>query len=193
MDKEGIKPEESPSDWMRRSLLGEQEAYRKFLSWALNFTRMIAKKRFAQWGIGSDGLLDDFVQEVILVIHKKRHTYSTALPVEPWVAGIIKFKSIDHLRNAVHQNRMISESEFPQGLDQLQISAGAEDEVTRAAELAEALSCLNAKQRNLLHLAKIDGLSMKEIAQKTGASESSVKVSLHRTMKSLRKRFGKKK
>jgi RNA polymerase sigma-70 factor (ECF subfamily) len=92
-------PTTDPSALMGKALDGDQEAYRAFLKWASEFTTMIAKKRFYRWSLNSNEMVFDFVQEVLLAVHQKRHTYLRHLPVEPWLAGIVKFKSIDWLRS----------------------------------------------------------------------------------------------
>ena len=54
-------------------------------------------------------------------------------------------------------------------------------------KLDRALEKLPIKQRNIIQLLKLEGFTVKEIAKKTGMSESSIKVSAHRGYKNLRK------
>ena len=41
---------------------------------------------------------EDVVQETLLAIHLKRHTWRADGPVLPWVFAIARYKLIDHLR-----------------------------------------------------------------------------------------------
>ncbi len=41
---------------------------------------------------------EDLVQEALLAIHTRRHTYDPAEPLTPWVYAIARYKLIDHLR-----------------------------------------------------------------------------------------------
>src|SRR3981189_3854961 len=50
-------------------------------------------------GLGRDATeAEDLVQEAVLAIHIKRHTYDPAEPLTPWVHAIARYKLIDFLR-----------------------------------------------------------------------------------------------
>src|SRR3981189_2763072 len=50
-------------------------------------------------GLGRDASeAEDLVQEAVLAIHIKRHTYDPAEPLTPWVHAIARYKLIDFLR-----------------------------------------------------------------------------------------------
>src|ERR1700737_2071866 len=52
-------------------------------------------------GIGRDATeAEDLVQEAVLAIHIKRHTYDPAEPLTPWVHAIARYKLIDFLRRS---------------------------------------------------------------------------------------------
>ena len=42
--------------------------------------------------------VDDLMQEILISIHKARHTYDGNRPYKPWVYAIAKFRLQDHLR-----------------------------------------------------------------------------------------------
>lgn len=175
------KPDVAPSRWLKESLEGNAESYRLFLEWASRFTRQLAKKRLSSWRLNSEELVDDFVQEVLLAVHQKRHTYLTHLPVEPWLSGIIRFKSIDWLRRVIAEGKRLSFEDHE--------GHHAEDGGA-AHDIGAVLATLNENQRRLLELAKLEGLSIEEISLQTGLSASAVKVGIHRAMKGLQKKFG---
>ena len=43
-------------------------------------------------------MVDDAVQDTLLAVHEKRHTYDPARPFDPWLAAIARYKWIDRLR-----------------------------------------------------------------------------------------------
>jgi RNA polymerase sigma-70 factor (ECF subfamily) len=53
--------------------------------------------------------------------------------------------------------------------------------------LSAAIELLTAAQREVIRLLKIEGYSVAEIAEKTGRSRASVKVTAHRGYKALRR------
>ena len=59
--------------------------------------RAYYKGRLAGTGRGA-AEAEDLVQETVLAIHLKRHTYDPAEPLTPWVHAIARYKLIDFLR-----------------------------------------------------------------------------------------------
>ena len=53
--------------------------------------------------------------------------------------------------------------------------------------LHRALASLSGKQRQVIQLLKWEGFSVREVAERTGMSESSVKVTAHRGYRLLRR------
>jgi RNA polymerase sigma-70 factor (ECF subfamily) len=186
--------EQDPAILLARSQAGDHEAYRQFLEWAAVFTRKIVKKRLMSWNMNTAELVDDFVQEILLSVHQKRHTHLASLPVEPWLSAIIKYKSIDWLRRVISENRRITFSDSSVNPDIINAAdPGAEaafDVGSTSQELSVALESLTEQQREVLELAKIQGLSIDEVAERTGLSPANVKVTIHRTLKLLRRKFG---
>ena len=45
------------------------------------------------------GDVDDAVQETLLIVHRRRHTYDPQYPLGPWLAAIAKNKWVDQLRS----------------------------------------------------------------------------------------------
>jgi RNA polymerase sigma-70 factor (ECF subfamily) len=57
-------------------------------------------------------------------------------------------------------------------------------------DVQAGLEQLPAKQRDLVKMIKLDGLSVQEACLKTGYSPSDVRVSVHRGLKALKKILG---
>lgn len=123
--------------------------------------------------------VEDAVQETLIAIHTKRHTFEPDRPFGPWLTGIARYKWIDRLRNAGRH----AADELPESL-----SVGDhESAVTSALALNSLMSTLKPAQAEVIRLVKIDGLSIEEAAARTGQSASLVKVNIHRGLGRLAK------
>src|ERR1700694_3999222 len=82
---------------MLASLEGDAASHRALLDRLSRRLRAYYKGKLA--GIGRDATeAEDLVQEAVLAIHIKRHTYDPAEPLTPWVHAIARYKLIDFLR-----------------------------------------------------------------------------------------------
>ena len=117
-------------------------------------------------------MVDDAVQDTLLAIHEKRHTYDPGRPFEPWLAAIARYKWIDRLR-AMKATPTVS---LPEELS----VPGHENAVTSAWSLERLLLELKPGQADVIRLVKLQGLSIEEAAARTGQSVSLVKVNIHR-------------
>jgi RNA polymerase sigma-70 factor (ECF subfamily) len=123
------------------------------------------------------GEIDDAVQETLLAIHRRRHTYDPRLPLTPWLAGIAKRKWIDQLRG---MGRRPTE-ELPSDL----AVTGHEAAVTSASVLASLLDQLRPAQARVITLVKLQGFSVEDASRETGLSVSAVKMNVHRGLARL--------
>lgn len=123
--------------------------------------------------------VEDAVQETLIAIHAKRHTFEPGRPFGPWLAGIARYKWIDRLRIMGRH----AADELPETLP----TPDHETAVTSAAALAGLLAMLKPAQAEAIRLVKLDGLSIEEAAARTGQSASLVKVNIHRGLGRLAK------
>ena len=70
-------------------------------------------------------------------------------------------------------------------------AAAAPGDDAEAAEALEAIRALPDAYRETLMMRLVEGMTGPEIAQRTGLTEGSVRVNLHRGLKMLRDRLGK--
>jgi RNA polymerase sigma-70 factor (ECF subfamily) len=124
--------------------------------------------------------VEDVCQETLLAIYESRHSYQPTRPIEPWLFAIAKNVSAEHIR--CHRSR----ARWQKQVDEMP-EAVAEDEVGLTLDLRRALSHLTQSQLEALTMTKIDGLSLAEASERTGASVVSLKVRVHRAYKLLRK------
>jgi RNA polymerase sigma-70 factor (ECF subfamily) len=123
--------------------------------------------------------IEDAVQETLIAIHAKRHTFEPDRPFGPWLAGIARYKWIDRLRIAGRH----AADELPETLSTPDHGAA----VTSAAALEGLMARLKPAQADVIRLVKLDGLSIEEAATRTGQSVSLVKVNIHRGLGRLAK------
>lgn len=164
---------------MKAGLRGDAAAYRALLSRLSANLRAYYKGRLARIGRSATEA-EDLMQEALMAIHTRRHTYDPAEALTPWVYAIARYKLIDHLRRT-----RASLADLP--LDDAEDIMAQDDHVgiESAYDLTQLLSRLPDKMRRTIQLVKLDGLSVAETASQCGISESDVKVSVHRGLKAL--------
>ncbi|WP_416461752.1 sigma-70 family RNA polymerase sigma factor [Rubrivivax gelatinosus] len=179
-------PPASPSDdeferriappW-RRAHDGDEAAYREALTLAAARLRAYLRRRLA----ARPDEVEDLVQETLLALHLHRGSWDPGLPVGAWMLAIARHKLIDHLRR--HGRREALHEPLDEVGDE-QLAAPA-PEAGSARDLQRLLQALPAAQRAAIVLTRLEGLSVPEAAQRTGASESAIKVQVHRGLKRL--------
>ena len=159
------------ADLMAAAQNGHGGAYQRLLREIDEWLQQYFRRRLPA------GDFDDAVQETLLAVHRRRHTYNARLPLEPWLAAIAKRKWIDQLRA---QSRRAAD-ELP---DSLAVD-DHETSVTSATVLAKLLHELRPAQAQAIMLVKLRGYSVEEAAQETGQSPSAVKMNIHRGLARL--------
>jgi len=168
-----IAQEAQYRDWMLAALMGDAGAYRMLLAGLTRHLRSYYARRL------DSGAAEDAVQETLIAIHARRATYDPSLPFTAWVYGIARYKLIDEFRRAKRRPTVSLEDAGELfGHDETQ-------EAIARRDVTKLLDKLPAAKRALVKDIKLDGGSVAEAAQRTGMSESAVKVSVHRAIKSL--------
>ncbi|QUL37768.1 sigma-70 family RNA polymerase sigma factor [Erythrobacter sp. JK5] len=122
--------------------------------------------------------IDDLVQEVLTAFYTKRATWDPARPFLPWLAAIARYRWVDHLRKVYkHDSKELMEDDA--------VEDSEEELVMARVSLDRLFGLIPEKQAEVIELVKIAGLSIREAAEKTGQSESLVKVNIHRGLKKL--------
>ncbi len=140
-------------------------------------------------------LADDLTQVTFLKVHRGRDTWQRGAPVLPWLTAIARRAFFD-ARRAVRRDRvtLTPEGELPEPPTDTSTTADSDalDALTDTERqtLQTALDALPSAQREALHMLKIEGLSLKDIARITGSTVGAVKVRLHRAYTSLRRALG---
>lgn len=156
---------------------GNEHAYREALGLMAVHLRGYFRKRMPTLHDEAE----DLVQETLLAMHLQRGTYDPSFPVTAWMFAIARHKLIDLWRRRSRKEGLHDE------YDDVEESAmtAAEAEPFASRDLAMLLSALPVAQRTAIELTKLEGLSVTEAASRTGASEASIKVLVHRGLKRL--------
>ena len=164
---------------MLASLDGDAASHRALLDRLSHRLRAYYKAKLARIGRGA-AEAEDLVQEAVLAIHFKRHTYDPAEPLTPWVHAIARYKLIDFLR----RNRA-SRADVP--IEEANAIMAHDDNVSAEStyDVKRLMERLPKNMRCSIEAVKLDGLSIAEAAVRCGISEPGVKVNIHRGLKAL--------
>ena len=174
-----------PADWpslMRRAQAGDQKSYALLLRAMLPTIRAGVRRR-----VYDVVLVDDVIQDVLLTLHRLRHSYDPSLPMLPWLYAIVSARAIDALRKRGRsQAREVhDEAAVAQALDAGSLVAA--ERLAVEQELQRMLAHLPARQRSVVELVKLREMSLAEAAVASRTSVSALKATLHRAIETLRK------
>jgi RNA polymerase sigma-70 factor (ECF subfamily) len=127
--------------------------------------------------------IDDVVQEVFIVVHRKLAEFEGRSSLKTWLAGITRRVVSDHVRK--RGNAPVGE---PLDVDVASLLGGpaeALDAKVAARLVDELLAQMSEDQREVFILHEIEELSGREIAQATGTNENTV----HTRLRAARKVF----
>ena len=170
---------ESPSELlMERYVDGEADAfeflYRRVSPNLMGYLLRLTRNRERA---------EDLLQITFSKIHRARGSYLRGAPVLPWILAIARRSFLDERRSAQVRTEDLS----PDGA----LPEQQPEERPLPAELSDALEValyrLPETYREAIVLTKITGLSVAEAASVLGATETAVKLRVHRGYNQLRK------
>lgn len=127
---------------------------------------------------------EDLVQQTFLQMHCARGRFVPGAAVLPWAFAIARRLLIDDHRRAGRRPDLREPTDAP---DPTAASGYEQASANQLAELLAAeLDRLPAAQREAFELMRLDGLSLTEAADVTGASVSALKSRAHRAYDTLR-------
>lgn len=168
------------ADWMRAASAGDSAAYDRCLREMAQALRPLVRRGLSRAG-ANPAETEDVVQDILIAVHLKRHTWDQTRPIGPWISGIARYKIIDNMRRRGFRIELPIE-DFAEILPAEQAETASERDVTRS------LDALPEGQRNVVRAIAIDGASISDAALKLNMSEGAVRVSLHRGLGALAKR-----
>jgi RNA polymerase sigma-70 factor (ECF subfamily) len=170
---------------VRSSMRGEQDAVATLFTWIRPAIVRYCRSRIGRSGSAYSSA-DDVAQEICVAVLGALGRYNDE-PESflPFVYGIAAHKVADHYRRA-GRDRSDPSADVPDGID---VSASPE-QLMMAADLRERLTDLLAtlppRQREILRLRLIVGLSAQETATTVGLTPTAVRVTQHRALAKLR-------
>jgi RNA polymerase sigma-70 factor (ECF subfamily) len=170
---------------MRAANAGDEAAYARLLASLAPILRGLARRSLARTRLESD--LEDVVQETLLAIHLKRHTWDETRPFGPWARAIIHHKLVDAAR------RRGFRVEVPVDNFTDVLAAPMPDPERSVGGLERYLDELPARQRDVVQALTLDGATVRDTALRLRTSEGNVRVALHRGLAALAariRRFG---
>lgn len=156
---------------------GDEAAYRQALERIAARLRSYLRRRMQ--ALPDD--VEDLVQDILLALHLQRGTYDPALPVSAWVLAIARHKLVDLWRRRGRRDDL---HDTLDEVDEAALVSVADGHDTRR-DLDTLLQALPPAQRDAILLTKVEGLSVAEASQRTGASVAAIKVQVHRGLKRL--------
>ncbi|WP_083842459.1 sigma-70 family RNA polymerase sigma factor [Bradyrhizobium sp. ORS 375] len=164
--------------WMRQAVAGDDEAYHRLLKAITPVLRAASRRGLARAGQPPDQA-EDIVQEILLAVHLKRHTWDVNAPFAPWLFAIARNKLIDMLRRR-GRRVFVDIDDFAETLADEPPAPSVS-----ASEVETQLKTLPQRQRDVLQAIAVEASSIKQTAQKFSMSEGAVRVALHRALASL--------
>jgi RNA polymerase sigma factor (sigma-70 family) len=150
---------------------GNASAYHRLLSEVVTWLRRYYARRLPP------AMVDDAIQDTLIAVHGKRHTYDPSRPFGAWLAAIARYKWIDALRSLKARPTEVLDHDIP--------VPDHEEAITSAWSVERLLTTLKPAQSRVIRLVKLQGLSIEEASKATGQSTTLVKVNIHRGLKRL--------
>ena len=157
--------------------LGDEAAYRQSLE--LIATRLRGFLRRRMQSLPDD--VEDLVQETLLALHVQRASYDPTLPISAWVTAIARHKLVDLWRRRGRRDAL---HDVLDEVDESLLAVESDQGIVQR-DLFHLLMTLPEAQRQAIVWTKLEGLSVAEAAARSGASESAIKVQVHRGLKRL--------
>ena len=177
--------EEREQRWaeaMRAERRGEAVAYEHMLKEVANTLRRSLAPRLVRVGLGAHEA-EDLVQEILIGLHGKRHTWDPARPFLPWLHTITRYKLIDFMRHRRGDTRRRVDLALE---DWVEIVESPADEADCSTwEVDRHLAVLPVSQRKIVRAIAVEGASVRHVARGLATSEGAVRVTLHRAIRRL--------
>ncbi|MBS0249513.1 MAG: sigma-70 family RNA polymerase sigma factor [Proteobacteria bacterium] len=166
------------SKLMRAAMSGDEAAYHTLLEDLSHVLRKVVRR-----GLGGVATpqndVEDVVQDILLAIHLKRHTWDSSMPLGPWVKAITRNKMIDDLR------RRRRRPEVPIDLCAVDFEDHSQPASTDAYDLGRVLEKLPERSQQIVRSMSVEGYTARDLAARLGMTEIAVRVVLHRSMRTL--------
>lgn len=164
------------ADLLRAANAGDRRAYAQFLREVAPVIRGIVRARGR--GLGPEAC-EDVVQEVMLALHAKRHTWRDSAPVQPWLYAIVRYKVADAFR--------VRARFAPVPIEDVQdhLAAPQAADSNDARDAMRMIEALQGRSADVVRAITIEGASIAEAGSRFAMTPGAVRVALHRGLKRL--------
>ena len=146
---------------------GDARSYAKFLQAVTPVLRGIVRAKGVSLGTAG---CEDVLQEVLLAVHLKRHTWEPDSPVRPWLYAIARYKVIDAFR-ARGRKIDVPIDDFADVL-----AADAGPDPTEAADMEKMIGMLDGRSATIIRKIGLEGVSVAETGAALTMTEGAVRV-----------------
>jgi RNA polymerase sigma-70 factor, ECF subfamily len=168
------------SELMRAANAGDVASYDRLLRELSSALRPQVRSALLRAG---QGALDpeDIVQDILLAVHLKRHTWNESEPFSPWVRTVAHHKTVDAMRRRGWRV-YVPIDDFADTLAEPEPAPEVSER-----DVGRQLERLPARQRDVVHAITIAGESIADIARRLEMTPGAVRVALHRGLTALGK------
>ncbi|MGF6270102.1 RNA polymerase sigma factor (sigma-70 family) [Lelliottia nimipressuralis] len=175
----GLALREAWPELMTKAQAGDRHAYTQLLRAIVPAIRAIVRRQ-----VFDPALVEDVIQDVLLTVHRVRHTYDPDCPFLPWLMAITQARAVDALR---HQGRTLRrETDTEEALTNVAAVESVEHQ-DEQEELALILNRLPARQRQIVEHIHLQEMTLAQAASRHNLTISAVKSLLHRAITNLRR------
>jgi RNA polymerase sigma-70 factor (ECF subfamily) len=161
--------------WMADAQQGDRVAYAALLDDVGPMVQQFVRRR-----VRDPEEAKDVYQDVLLAVHRARHTDDPTWPFEPWLFAIarriVARRTGERVARGARELLVLT-------LPEIAVHGDGDAKL----ELEEALQALSPAQREALALSKLEGLSMEDAAARVRISVGALRVRAHRAYRALRR------
>jgi RNA polymerase sigma-70 factor, ECF subfamily len=140
---------------------------------------MLRLRRYAKLLTRSMTDADDLIQETMLRALSKLHLWQPGSDLRAWLFTIMRNQHMNEIRRQVRARRLLA------GVDVDPVRSGNQISSLELSEVAVALSQLPAKQRSIILLIAVDGVSYADAADRLGVPIGTIRSRLSRARTAL--------
>lgn len=160
---------------------GDARAYEAALTAIAALVRRLALRQLARGQLGTADI-EDVVQDVLIAVHDKRHTWDAGRPLEPWLAGIVRYKLLT-ARRARARDRLATAALLDDLADIL--PAPLPVDPAGGSGISDWLPHLPARERGVVAGLVLEGVSPQALARRMGITENAVHAAWGRAVARL--------
>ena len=170
--------------WMAAAQNGDAAAYASLLTSLLPVLRAFVRRR----GVDASAV-EDVVQEVLLLIHRARHTWRSDRPFDPWLWAIARNATTDALRRQLRERARRDRARTrprPSRRPPRTIPRRGSPRASSPPGCARRSSVCRRRSARRWSSSYVEQVTVAEAAARAGVCATALKVRAHRGSRALR-------